>query len=111
MASDILQIQFRWGSIEWARIDNRRAYIRSIFVDENYRRQGFGTRMMYEFCMKLFMQRIWNVELDSVLKPDNDFYEKLGFVYFDPHGDNAMHAKTINVLRRAAKLKKIKKKL
>jgi len=53
-------------------------------VDEAFRRQGYGSLLLDKFKRWARSQRIHSIYLDSILKQDNDFYKKNGFMRRSP---------------------------
>ena len=63
-------------------------YVSTVFVDEEYRRKGIGTRMIREMEKRAIAMGVNTVRLDTFNWQGKEFYEALGYQCAG-HYDNA----------------------
>ncbi len=100
VVNGITKWTFPYGYLEWVIDDTGVAILCFLHVDDGYRRRGLGKHMMKVWTEHLILRRVFNIELDNVLEPENKFYEDLGFKY-KQRFDNTMLGKTIRVFYKS----------
>ena len=88
-----------YGYIEYAVIDEKVVSIVYIHIDKEYRRMGYGIKMMRKFAELMRKRRVWNIELENMLERSNKFYDKMGFKYVDKN-DCTMKIKTYMLCKK-----------
>ena len=54
-------------------------YVSTLFVDEKYRRQGYGTQLVKEMELRAKKRGVNTIRLDTFDWQGKDFYKKLGY--------------------------------
>ena len=83
-----------WFDYMW---DRSTVCVTGLDVDKDYRRRGYGRRLLTEMAEIISKKRMRRIILDNCCDAGNTFYEDLGFRYTSDI-DNEMWIKTASLL-------------
>ena len=88
------------GFLDFTPGDRSTIDVIEIFVEKKYRRQGFGSHLLFLLAQWCLSKRYHSIALESILSEENDFYSRLGFLPMHSPPDGELLIKTRDFIKK-----------